>query len=366
MTTPFPGFDFYAPAQATARTGLYDAAAQVIDVPGVEPRIAGGVIIWPTNCGPSGTWPTDICPPPYVTEQQTITITGQSAGTFTASGSDPIAWDADAAEIEAALNAVPAIAAAGGVVVSGGPLPGTVTVDWNLYGNQPTISLNTAGLTGTIVSNVATVRAGTGNPKGGDRPDNSENFLPVNAWGWDECGHLGMNGDNEERARQVLAINEPLYVESAFADRILLDAGAPAVAVSIVDAIAALEANLAENGINGVIHASPYWTAVAFAVDMIRWVGSKLQTQLGTAWAAGNGYVGPLENTLVATGQVFIWKGAITVAEAIDWRHNRKVALAERTVLAAYEPCHVSAITVPALINGGGSGGGSGLVYPSP
>lgn len=270
MTAPFPGFDYQPPA-VTARAGLYEAASVLTDVTGTDPRITGGATIWPTNCGPSGTWPSELCPPPPAS------------------------------------------------------------------------------------------------PKEGDRPGNAY-FAPTTAWGWDECGNLAAGQENIDRAKHNLAVNEPLYVESAFAAKILADAGTAAAAVSFVDAVAQLEAGLASDGQIGAIHASPYWTAVGFVTNLLRWQGSKLTTQRGTPWADGGGYTTTLGNTIVATGNVFVWRGPVTTAEANDTQHNRRVALAERTVLAAYEPCHIAAVNVPALTAGGGTGGGGtgGTLYPAP
>lgn len=263
-----PPSDYTAPVQQPAWSGLYAVAT-------IDPdtrRAAAGVHVWPTNCGPSGTWPSDVCAPPP---------------------------------------------------------------------------------TGTL--------------KEGDRAAASAVFLPVTAWGYDECG-LVATPDQSARATQYLAINEHLYVESAFATRLLADAGIVAASVNLWDAVAQLEAALAADGLVGVIHASTYWTTIALGIGLISKQGTVYRTARGTLWADGGGYDGVLGDTLVATGAVFLWRDPITVTEAISQTANMRVAVAERTVLVAYEPCHVSAVAVPDLIAGGGGTGGGGtggILYPS-
>ncbi len=60
-----------------------------------------------------------------------------------------IPFDASIAAISTALNALPSVITAGGVGVTGGPLPGTpATITFNLNGPQGGISVNPLGLTG--------------------------------------------------------------------------------------------------------------------------------------------------------------------------------------------------------------------------
>lgn len=245
-----PPFGYQAPPQPPAHSGLYDVAT----IDPTQDRPAAGVEVWPTNCGPSGTWPSDVCAAPV-------------------------------------------------------------------------------------------------GAKTGDRTPPSAPFLPVTAWGYDECG-LVSTPEQQARAQQMLAINEHLYVESAFATRILADAGTAATSVNLWDAVAQLEASLAEDGLIGVIHASTYWTTIALGIGLISKQGSVYRTARGTGWADGGGYDTVLGDTLVATGQVFLWRDPITVSETISQTSNERLAVAERTVLVAYEPCHASAVAVPALTNG--------------
>lgn len=361
----FAGFDFYAPMQNPARSGLYDAASLLLDVPDNDDdaRIAGGVTIWPQNCGPTGTWPTDPC---FVatSETQVVTLTGATTGTFTldfnGEVTDPIAFDATAAEVEAALELLPSLHDVTVTGAAGGPW----TVVFNdPIGDVPELVVDATGTDGT--GDVDTTVEGTGVAKAGERPVNSDVFPPLTVWGWDECGDMGAP-EHEARARQLLRLKEAFHVESSFAAFLLADAGVPAVGVSLVDSIALLEADIAVSGVRGVIHASTYWTAVAFVAQLIEFRNGRLFTKLGTPWADGAGYVAGLGSTLVASGQVFIWRGDVSVAVTRDWTHNRKMAVAERTILAAYEPCLISAVTVPPLTAGGGGGGGGGILYPAP
>ena len=95
-------------------------------------------------------------------EVQSITTTGTpTGGTFTLSfkgyTTTPIAFDASAATIDAALEALSSVGS-GGVTGAGGPLPTAVTVTFaNQLGNQnvPSITANAAGLTGGTTPTVA-------------------------------------------------------------------------------------------------------------------------------------------------------------------------------------------------------------------
>ncbi len=87
-------------------------------------------------------------------ETQTLTKAGTvSGGTFTlAFGTDvttAIAWDAVAADVEAALNALSSIELLGGVAVTGGPIASTAfTVTFVNGGDQPLLVSDVTLLTG--------------------------------------------------------------------------------------------------------------------------------------------------------------------------------------------------------------------------
>ncbi|MFC6090875.1 hypothetical protein [Saccharothrix lopnurensis] len=116
-------------------------------------------------------------PATFGAEQQTLTVTGGPTGgdlTLTAMGgtTGDIAYDATAAQIQAALVALPAIGA-GDVVVTGGPLPATpVVVTWTgryQGAAQTLITVDDSGLTGgtTPEATVARTRVASGLIPGG-------------------------------------------------------------------------------------------------------------------------------------------------------------------------------------------------------
>lgn len=109
--------------------------------------------------GPAGEPAADVAPDQPVcgsSEVQTITITGTPTGgdftlTFDGQTTAAIAFDAAAAAVQSALEALSNIAP-GDVVCTGGPLPGaavTVTFGGTLAGTDvPQMTANDAGLTG--------------------------------------------------------------------------------------------------------------------------------------------------------------------------------------------------------------------------
>lgn len=106
----------------------------------------------------------------YTTEVQTITITGTPTGgtfqlAFMSQVTAPIAYNAAAAAVQAALVALPGIGN-GGVTVTGGPGPGTPYVvtfaGQNANAAQPLITASGAGLTGGTTPAVGVVRTTAG------------------------------------------------------------------------------------------------------------------------------------------------------------------------------------------------------------
>ncbi|MGC9544032.1 phage tail protein [Streptomyces sp. UG1] len=101
----------------------------------------------------------------YTTERQTIDLGGATAGTvtitFDGQTTGSIAYNADAATVQAALEALSNLDAED-VFVTGGPLPGTITLTFAgqyLGVNVPEVTVTPTGLTGGTVT-VATVTEG--------------------------------------------------------------------------------------------------------------------------------------------------------------------------------------------------------------
>lgn len=125
-------------------------------------------------------------------EQQTVTLTGNpTGGTFTLTWSGQttagIAYDASAATVDAALEALSNIGVAD-VTCSGGPLPAAVTVEFTtLLGlaDQPQMTANGASLTHVLGKTITTETAGVrasfrGAPNGTILQDTTNGILYQN------------------------------------------------------------------------------------------------------------------------------------------------------------------------------------------
>lgn len=105
----------------------------------------------------------------YTTEVQSIVTSGVPTGgtfilAFMSQQTTPLKWNASAAEIKTALEALSGIGA-GGVTTSGGPLPTAVAVTFagsNASAAQPLITASGAGLTGGTTPAVAVTRTTAG------------------------------------------------------------------------------------------------------------------------------------------------------------------------------------------------------------
>jgi hypothetical protein len=163
----------------------------------------------------------------------------------------------------------------------------------------------------------------------------------MTVYGFDHnyCGSLAADElqDVRGRAARNLARLEQQAVETSFAARLLSDAGTPESATGIVDAVAKLEAQLAKAQLTAVIHASAQWATPAISEQAIIAQGATYQTAMGHQIVFAGGYVDTLDSTLVASSPVFGWRGPVSEYEAIRHTTNQFVAVAERSVLLAYE-----------------------------
>jgi len=174
--------------------------------------------------------------------------------------------------------------------------------------------------------------------KTGVRPDIPDPFEAVTIWAYDQCDLTAPSRDEvRTRAAQNLRLQEQVMVEQAVATRLLLDAGVPAPAADLVEAVSNLEAAMSLTCTQGYIHASASWAAQAQRYNLIRSSGGVMVTPLGHRWVFGGGYVEALGDTLVATSPTFGWRSAATVRETIEARYNEFIAIAERSVVVGYE-----------------------------
>ncbi|UYP17726.1 hypothetical protein OED52_13700 [Rhodococcus sp. Z13] len=182
--------------------------------------------------------------------------------------------------------------------------------------------------------------------KTGDRPEAPDAFTPLVVWGYDECGPLEDFTEYEARALQNARLHEQQLAESHFGTR-LADDATPTTVQDLVAAVATLETELGAAGFYGVIHASTRFAAYAAQANLIVTTSGSpvLRTPLGHTWAFGAGYDDTLDNTLVATGPVTVWRDAYSTRSTLDERHNRKAAIAERAIVIGYE-CLIGAVTI--------------------
>jgi hypothetical protein len=175
-------------------------------------------------------------------------------------------------------------------------------------------------------------------------------FEPMVVWAASECRTDQTEAEVQARATHTRTLHEPSLVESAFAARLLTDAGAPTVVPDLATAIGTLEAFLGEQGYAGYLHASRRWAVGAGNLKAAS--GSPLlRTNMGNTWVFGGGYDSALGDTLVATGPLFVWRAPVTEQVVTTGSHsvpaynNTVYALSERVVTVGYE-CALMAVTI--------------------
>ena len=178
-----------------------------------------------------------------------------------------------------------------------------------------------------------------GQKKEGDRPDGLDPFEAMTVWAYDECDLTEPSrAEVQQRAMQIMRLEEQVMVEREFAERLKLDAadlGAPQQADSFKQAVGYLEGAMALTNTLGYFHAGAQWASQEFGLVVKS--GTRWTSPLGHTWIFGGGYVEGLDNTIVATSQPFGWRDQVQLRTAIDERHNIFAAIAERTVLLGYE-----------------------------
>lgn len=356
-------FIYDAPLVTPLRGGLFTAATILQQDDKV--RLFDGVLVRSFNCGPGfGLWSLE-CGASFQFEVQTVTLTGATSGTFTLTydgeTTDPIAFDASPAVVQAALSTLPNIGV-GGVTVSGSP--GNWTVTWNTTGDKPLMTIDTTGtddgVGGDGVGEVTQLEAGDAG-KSGDRVADT-NFTGFGVWAADECG-LKNQVEAARAARQKLKLHEQQLVEAEFAAVLLADAPAPVNPAAgeveeFVRAVGELEALLGY--LPGVIHADAHFAAWASHLGLRFDANGDpdnegLYTPSGHRWAFSVGY-SALGTTLIATGPVTVFRGALVEKEGLDQTHNQRLQIAEREYAVTYE-CGIYSRAVTATGGGGGGGG---------
>ena len=155
----------------------------------------------------------------------------------------------------------------------------------------------------------------------------------------------------EARAEQALWLGDLGNVPNLTASVTAGGAGATVTGATLREAVAELEYVFARaHGTLGVIHAPRNLALLMVAEDVAAPVGSQLRTKLGTPIVAGAGY--PDEGRIVATGQLLGYRTDVFVpssraGDLLDRAQNDLYAVAERTYLLGYDPCGVTAATIP-------------------
>ena len=154
-TNPAPTTQSYTLAMASWPQVLVDGTYQKIAQPGtVLAKITSGA-----DSGKVGPYSATAGTKEVQTLTKAGTITG---GTFTLGfnglSTGSLAYDATAAQVQAALNALSTIQVVGGVTVTGGPLnTGAFSVTFNLGGNQPMLTSVQTALTGSTFTHAESV-----------------------------------------------------------------------------------------------------------------------------------------------------------------------------------------------------------------
>lgn len=174
--------------------------------------------------------------------------------------------------------------------------------------------------------------------KEGTRADGLDPFAAMTVWAFDACDlRAPSRAAVRQRAERVLALREQTAVERQFAIRLAEDAGAPAEVADIVAAVGILDNALTDSGSAGMIHAPATLAASAADRSLLIRDGGVLRTPLGHRWVFGSGYLGELDNTLVATSSTFGWRNPAAVREVVKVEWNLAVAIAERSFVVGYE-----------------------------
>jgi len=217
-----------------------------------------------------------------------------------------------------------------------------------------------------------------GQIKEGERPGFLDPFAPITVWAFDECDlTAATQTDIVERVQQNLRLLEQTAVERELAERLLIEGGSagsssiglyeppypeadgdklyapfntptspklyPTGDDTIVDvpdiiaAVSRIEAEFAITNTVGYIHAGAQWAAYAARYNLITRSGAALKTPMGHTWVFGGGYVNGLQNVVVGTSALYGWRDQVQVRESVDTAHNRRIAIAERSVVIGFE-----------------------------
>jgi hypothetical protein len=301
-------------------------------------------------------------------EGQTVTITGTPTGgtfrlTFFGQQTGTIAYNANAATVQTALLALSNLDT-GDVTVTGGPGPGTPYVV--TFGGQwasedvPQMTASHA-FTGGTAPNIAvtTTTAGVRTAKARTSAGGSVTADPFSVYVLRECRTVGEMQRAQDRAMQVLNLNEEAAVEQELWTRLSVPATniTPGTAPSPEVGLAMLEEAIAANYAGRpIIHASVNLASYLTTKGAAERHGTHLETGIGSPLVSGRGYPrsgpggAPAAGTewLIASGGIFIERGNAFVSGPHvqeSPRDNTQIVLAERTYVTGFD-CTPVAIRV--------------------
>lgn len=338
------------------------AQLQVIDV--ADERFVSGVE-WVAEPDAAGVTYNLSCGEGVANERQTLTVAGgpPTAGTFTLTfngqATAPLAFNATAAQVRAALEALGTIGA-GNVLVTGGPFPGgVITVEFQAgRGQAPQPAMTVADTFDAGDVTVATTQQGAeGVAKPGVPNRNPTGaFSPFGVVAYDRCSTFGWQREEyEARARRALAAVASTLVEEEYWEGTLVPANehlamphattVGGAGMGRRKALAELVQGLADaNAGTGVIHARPRLVQNWLQDNALEVRGNKLWTKGGHLVVQGAGYTGTgptdqavagdvewayaTDNLVVLRGPVVVTPGSLN--EATDRASNTVVFRAEQ------------------------------------
>lgn len=160
------------------------------------------------------------------------------------------------------------------------------------------------------------------------------------------------NAEREEKARAALTVVDEFSVGHVLAtgettagtdtgNAALVDAVSGGSAADAAGALAILEDSIASNlrGHLAWVHVTPARLTELLAAQALYRDFDGWRTATGHLVVASPGYVGNIDDEIVATTEVFASRGAIELMDTVDRDDNRYLAVHEAAALAVFDPC---------------------------
>lgn len=336
-----------APSRRPRAGGIKDIVGSFIEEGRLGVNVQEGLVWEDATCGTSlettraGCFAESL----GVDEVQTITISGGPTGgdftlTFDGQTTAAIAWNANAAAVQAALVALSNIEP-GDVIVTGGPGPGTpyIATFGGLLADQNLPQMTaTSSLTGGASPAVAVTTTTPGVPPQGP-PKEGEGFNDYTPIGDPFARYTGvtcwLGGDSEE-SYEALSRRKFEGLEDRAVEAVLAawagDAASPGTAANIVEAIGEAEEYADVNYVGQpVLILSRLAAAVAFAAGVLVRESGRLVTGNGTpVLATGTVETGDEPDLVAVIGWPAVYASPMRSHVAPDYETNTGFAITER------------------------------------